>query len=157
MNDMFNNREIKVNYNGLETSLKPIQDESIKKECSDSSARIQPDVVIERDLAGVDNKGRDLYIKVNKFYKELCSDDVSFCIIFLTPTEQKSQCFFRICDIENQDRFQKAAFFLFSKMFDFLHWGGFIDHLARIGNITINKPFPSKTFLEQIKGKNGKV
>ena len=112
--------------------------EDTKKSLQEISDNIQPDKVRERDLEGVDAKGAELYDKMNIIYKQLCKDDVNFCLTFLTPTECKPIVFFKMAsDINDQTNYQKTTNNIMGAMYNFLCWGGFIKWLDSISVLKI--------------------
>lgn len=112
--------------------------EQIKKSIEDSK-KIQPDVVAEKTLKNVDEKGRILYEEIADFYNNLCKKDASFAIVFLTPKELKPILFYRICDPNETNRFEDSVFYLSYKMYDYLKYTNFLNYLEKIGDIKILK------------------
>ena len=117
--------------------------------------KIQPTdpKIFERDTFDMDEKGKKLYKKMVKIYDKLCKDDISFSLVFSSPTEHKPSHFFRICEPSEQERFRKASYSVFSQMFCFLEWNGFIQHLEANKVLTLHKrifPLQDKTEKDKV-------
>lgn len=134
-------------------NLQPITDEKIKQKLNDYALSIQPDVLKNLDAKGLSENSIKLYDEMNIIYKQLCEKDICFSLTFVTKDEYKPFNFYRVCDVNNQERFQKSLFIMMDAMYHFISWGGFIKFLESYGILTINKKGEHKTCLEEMENK----
>ena|ERR1044072_2554308 len=112
--------------------------------------KIQPDVVKERDCEGLGEKDRANYDYMNNIYKQLCKRDSSFVLCFISPESFKPFIFYRLCEPDKQDKYQRVCGNLLGKIWNFLHWTGYVNFLEELGEIKLFKIPNRKTSKEEI-------
>lgn len=117
---------------------------------NEEAAKIQPDVVKKDSLESCDDEDKEIYDLMQKFYKKLCKLDVCFQLNFLLPKSEMPEMFYRICDLNNQERYQRFANKLFYNSYNFLCWAGVIKHLEERGELKILPKGEHQTFAEKV-------
>jgi len=123
------------------TVLKPITDEKVKHKCQSDLDKIQPSD-LRKDYNDILSEiGFKTYDTFCEKYKELCDLDETFVLTFVAERKDGDYhpfSFFRMCDIEKQERFQKSIYHIGMKMFSYLHFIGFLKILEEKNFIRVN-------------------
>lgn len=105
--------------------------EKDKKILTEEAARIQPDVIREKTLEGLSDRDAKVFDRFNEFYKECCGQDLSFQLFFTLPDSEQVKDFYRVCELDEGERFNRVCGKMLWNMYSFLCYAGFIKFLEK--------------------------
>lgn len=115
---------------------------------ADEARKIQPEIVKHDRIKGLQYDDRRVYNLMRRFYKKLCKSDACFQLNFLLPVSKRPELFYRICELDNQEKYTELSNILLGNSYNFLCYSGFIKSLEKNGYIKILPKGEHTTFVE---------
>jgi hypothetical protein len=106
--------------------------QKLKQKLTDIAAEIQPDKTFDTIKDDLDDKSKEVYHFMEEFYKQCCEKDISFQLVFTLPKEYRPIYFWRSCEIDTDEGFErhnKSLHKQFWLMWGQLYNAGFLKYL----------------------------
>lgn len=126
---------------------------SAKAKLEQESIRIQPDSPdMEKVVKDTSDITKNVYNQMLEIYKYLCDQDISFSLFFNSPDPKDDFCaynFYRICELDDQKRFQGSASRSCWLQYQALCDMGYIQNLEKEGYLKILPKGQHQSFAQQ--------
>jgi hypothetical protein len=122
-------------------------DEQKQKYLDQAAAELQPDKTMAKTCLPQDV---ELYTSMNNLYKALGERGISFSLFFTSQDTFRTYLFYRLCEPNLWDKFQRISNSQLASMYGFLCECGFIKHLEKEGVLTLTEKGQHKTFQDKM-------
>lgn len=123
--------------------------QEIKDKLNLSAKENLPDRKFLDHTNGWSEADKILYLKLVEIYNDLCKDDVTFSLSFVTNDGFHPMNFYRICELDEENRMKVAGSKLFFTMYKELYYSGYLHSLESAGFLKLTDKLGMKTYAEE--------